>query len=117
MAIVELGNRRPRVREFHSAVIGSLESVAGLFILGSILWHFPPLRFWGTVLIAVFMLLIVWQLWRIRRIYAVAYPTASSDDSGILAKTLTEVIRTFFWGNAMFLLLAIACMFAFVQLR
>jgi len=99
--------RRKGPKQFHSAVISSLVGVSGVGILARVAWPYPRDRSVTVVGIAVFLLMITVELWRVWKIYQIAYPKAEAGDQ-VVTLTLNATMRTHMWANSGFLLLALA---------
>lgn len=99
--------RRKGPKQFHSAVISSLVGVAGVVLLARMAWPYPQDRILTVTGIAIFMAMIILELYRVWTVYQVAYPKAEAGDL-VVTNTLNATMRTHMWANAGFTLLALA---------
>lgn len=98
---------QPRVQPFSSAAISGLMSISGGLLLARSAWHAAIGREWAAAGFALLLFLVAFQLWRIYALYA-AVDVESLDNSPLLRRALNETVRTFTWGNVLFLLAALA---------
>ena len=117
MAFIEFTFRPVEVQPFLSAVVSSMMFAVGLATLGTIAWRIPALHLAAAVFLPLLLFATLLQLWRVRRAYAAAYSAAMSDENGLLARALNEMMRTYMWGSVMFLIATMAGMQVYVQLR
>jgi hypothetical protein len=117
MAWLQIASRPVSPRPFSSAIFAMLPCLAGMYILGRIVWRFPSLRVEAVGFFAVLMLALFWQLRRIRRVYAAANRVALTGVGDPLAQALNELTRTYQWGSLMFMLLSLGVHWAYSSLR
>jgi hypothetical protein len=111
---VQIGIRRVNLMPFSSAVISAFLSLAGAFLLTRLIWREPAGHIWSIAGFSLLLVLLLFQLWRIHRLYE-AVDEAAIAKEPLLRKAVNETLRTFNWGNVLFLLLALA-VFQFVKL-
>ncbi len=99
--------RPTRLMSFSSAVISSLMSLAGALLLVRIVWQEPWGHIWGVAGFALLLLLLVLQLWRIHALYG-DIDKETIESVPLLRRAVNETMRTYTWGNGVFLLLALA---------
>lgn len=111
---LQIGIRRISLAPFSSAVTSAFMSLAGAFLLSRLIWRQPAGHIWSIGGFALLLILVLFQLWRIHNLYG-AINEISIAGEPLLRKAVNEIVRTFTWGNALFLLLALA-VFQFVKL-
>lgn len=94
-------------KQFHSAVLASMQGVMAVAILVRTAWPYPQVRTLIVACAVVFLLLVAVALYRVWKVYSVAYPKAQAGDE-VLTRTLNATLRTHLWANGGFLLLALA---------
>ncbi|HUN83304.1 MAG TPA: hypothetical protein VMU48_02945 [Terracidiphilus sp.] len=117
MSGIQFAIRRPKVASFSSVVIDALPFLVGLFTLGRIVWRFPSLRLQAAIFFAVLVLTLLYQMRRIHRVYAAAHPLALRDENDVLARTLSELMRTFRWGGLIVMLLSLGVLWTWTHLH
>lgn len=117
MAWIQFAIRRTRVIPFSSAIVAALAFLVGLYIMGRVVWRFPLLHLDAAVFFAVLVLLLIYQMRRIHRVYAAAQPLAISGDNDALAKALNEMMRTFRWGGLIVMLLSLGVLWTWSHLH
>jgi hypothetical protein len=100
--------RRPGgPKQFHSALISSMQGVVGVMLLVRTAWPHPQLRTLAIAGAIGFLLLFSVALYRVWKIHQTAYPKAAAGDQ-TLTQTLNATMRTYQWANTGFTLLALA---------
>ena len=95
------------VLPFSSALIGGTLSLAGAFLLAKAAWGEPSGRVWGIGGVSLLFVLLALQLWRIHVLYE-SIDSDTIENVPLLRRALNETVRTFTWGNVVFLLAALA---------
>lgn len=107
MEVFSLRSRRSTgPKQFHSAVLSSLQGVAAIAILIRTAWPYPQLRTLTLASAVAFLLLVVLALYRVWRFHKVAYAKAEAGDQAT-TQALNTNMKTHLWANAGFLLLAL----------
>jgi len=117
MAWIQFVFPRTRVVSFSSAIVAALAFLVGLFTLGRIVWRFPSLRLQAAIFFAVLVLTLLYQMRRIHRVYAAAHPLALREENDVLARTLSELMRTFRWGGLIVMLLSLGVLWTWTHLH
>lgn len=94
-------------KQFHSAVLSSLQSVVAVGLLVRIAWPYSQFRTLTLVSAIAFLLLVVLELYRVWRFHKVAYPKAEAGDQA-MTQALNVNMKTHLWANVGFALLALA---------
>jgi hypothetical protein len=105
--LFQLRIRQMRQAHFSSAVVSSLVSLSGGVLLVKLVWAQPSGHIWGAAGFTLLLVLVLFQLGRIHRLYETISPQ-DLEREPLLQKSLNETVRTFRFGSAVFLLLALA---------
>jgi len=103
----QLQVKKASLLPFSSAVISALCSIAGAILVARIAWSEPSGHLWSIAGISLLLALLAFQLWRIHGLYESVDPKTIDSDP-LLRRAMNETVRSFTWGNAVFLLLALA---------
>jgi len=117
MAWIQFVFRRTRVIPFSSAIVAALAFLVGLYIMGRVVWRIPSLHLDAAVFFAVLVLLLIYQMRRIHRVYTAVQPLALREGNDALARTLNEMMRTFRWGGLIVMLLSLGVLWTWTHLH
>lgn len=78
-----------------------------MLVLIRVSWTQPSGPAWGFAGFALLLILLTLQLRRIHALYQ-SIDVTTLENEPLLRRAWNETVRTFIWGNAIFLLLALA---------
>lgn len=97
--------KRIDVIPFHTAVLSGLLPVSGMVLILKTVWPIPGTHTWAIAGSVLLLFLVAFQMQRIHRVYQAAAPSSQANE--VVKKLINETIRTFIWGNALFVIVCL----------